>query len=533
MRISNRTFVISGGSSGLGLATVQELLRCNAYVAVLDLSPISAELVSDETCSSDDTSQNPRVLYIETDVTQEDRVESAVDRVVEWTKSTGAYLGGVINGAGIALAELTINRQGEPHSTRTWERVLGINLTGTFYLTRLVAKHLVTVPREYELEETAREREEEGMTMKGSDGERGVIVMIASTVAYEGQAGQIAYAASKGAIRSMTLPMARDMSRYGVRVVTIAPGPFKTPMTGQFSQSMTDRLEKEAVLFPKRYGMPEEFAATRFLAFSFTRTAPLTISMAVSAPPNSSGISVPPPTQNPPTLAEVGDAQHYLDNLLRVEAASSNMQTPTNVEVGGATLYVHEVATKCAPQIAAPPWFDPIAAQLIQLTNNLDNLNNTVNNLSNNYNTLSDNYNNLNNIVNHPTNNHNHLNNTVNNLNNNYNNLNNTVNNLSDTVTNLEGTVNARFTGLERSMAILQNFTKGYGLLTPFNNILNDAGAPLPLPPITCAGDLANLSDADVRIWFIYYFPDRTLTGTSHVEKKAVIGRYIGCSVEM
>ncbi|KAJ3865341.1 hypothetical protein EV359DRAFT_72474 [Lentinula novae-zelandiae] len=89
--------------------------------------------------------------------------------------------------------------------------------------------------------------------MKVSDGERGVIVMIASTVAYEGQAGQIAYAASKGAIRSMTLPMARDMSRYGVRVVTIAPGPFKTPMT---------RLEKEAVLFPKRYGMPEEFAAT-------------------------------------------------------------------------------------------------------------------------------------------------------------------------------------------------------------------------------------------------------------------------------
>ncbi|KAJ3875261.1 3-hydroxyacyl-CoA dehydrogenase [Lentinula edodes] len=263
MRISNRTFVISGGSSGLGLATVQELLRCNAYVAVLDLSPISAEPVSDvETCSSDDMSQNPRVLYIETDVTQEDRVESAVDRIVEWTKSTGAHLGGVINGAGIALAELTINRRGEPHSTRTWDRVLGINLTGTFYLTRLVAKHLVTVPREYELEEIAREREEDRMTMKVSDGERGVIVMIASTVAYEGQAGQIAYAASKGAIRSMTLPMARDMSRYGVRVVTIAPGPFKTPMTGQFSQSMTDRLEKEAVLFPKRYGMPEEFAAT-------------------------------------------------------------------------------------------------------------------------------------------------------------------------------------------------------------------------------------------------------------------------------
>ncbi|KAJ4470160.1 3-hydroxy-acyl-CoA-dehydrogenase [Lentinula aciculospora] len=241
MKISNRTFVISGGSSGLGLATVDDLLQCNAYVAVLDISPIPSP-VADERFKS-------RVLYVQTDVTQEDQVESAVDRVVEWTKSTGAYLGGVINAAGIAVAGLTVNRQGQPHSTRTWDRVLGVNLTGTFHVTRLVAKHLVTVPREYELSD-------------GIDGERGVIVMISSTVAYEGQAGQIAYAASKGAIRSMTLPMARDMSRYGVRVVSLAPGPFETPMTGQFSRTMTDRLGNEALLFPKRYGMPEEFAAT-------------------------------------------------------------------------------------------------------------------------------------------------------------------------------------------------------------------------------------------------------------------------------
>ncbi|KAJ3929854.1 MAG: hypothetical protein NXY57DRAFT_1014889 [Lentinula lateritia] len=263
--------------------------------------------------------------------------------------------------------------------------------------------------------------------------------------------------------------------------------------------------------------------------------------MAVPAPPNASGIFVPPPTQNPPTLAEVGDAQHYLDNLLRVQAASSNMQPPTNVEVGAATLYVHEVAIKCAPQIAAPPWLAPIAAQLIHLTTNVDNLNNTVNNLSDNYNklnnTVNNNYNNLNNAVdnlnntvNNLSDNYNNLNNTVNN---NYNNLNNAVNNLSNTVTNLEATVDARFTGLERSMAILQNSTKAYGLVTPYNNILNDAGAPLPLSPITCAGDLANLSDADIRTWFIYYFPNRTLSGTSHTEKKVEIGRYIGCSVGM
>ncbi|KAJ3767710.1 hypothetical protein FB446DRAFT_315671 [Lentinula raphanica] len=177
----------------------------------------------------------------------------------------------------------------------------------------MVAKHLVTVPREYELPKAEGDIGKDDATV--TDGERGVIIMVASTVAYEGQAGQIAYAASKGAIRSMTLPMARDMSRYGVRVVSIAPGPFKTPMTGmsfhtcilsvisitgllglpagttsdhspdatpcgilhfevsicssffcippgQFSRTMTDRLEKEAVLFPKRYGTPDEFAAT-------------------------------------------------------------------------------------------------------------------------------------------------------------------------------------------------------------------------------------------------------------------------------
>ncbi|KAJ3820400.1 hypothetical protein F5880DRAFT_964739 [Lentinula raphanica] len=106
----------------------------------------------------------------------------------------------------------------------------------------MVAKHLVTVPREYELPKA-----------EGDIGKDDATVT---------DAGQIAYAASKGAIRSMTLPMARDMSRYGVRVVSIAPGPFKTPMTGQFSRTMTDRLEKEAVLFPKRYGTPDEFAAT-------------------------------------------------------------------------------------------------------------------------------------------------------------------------------------------------------------------------------------------------------------------------------
>ncbi|EEB94191.1 hypothetical protein MPER_07034, partial [Moniliophthora perniciosa FA553] len=95
-----------------------------------------------------------------------------------------------------------------------------------------------------------------------ADAERGVIVMISSTVAYEGLVGQIAYAASKGAIRSMTLPMARDLARYNVRVVTLAPGPFTTPMTGQFTPKVTEGLHRDAVLYPRRYGKAEEFAHT-------------------------------------------------------------------------------------------------------------------------------------------------------------------------------------------------------------------------------------------------------------------------------
>lgn len=139
-----------------------------------------------------------------------------------------------------------------------------MNLTGTFNLTRLAVKHLINVPAE-----------------EGADGERGVIIMVGSTVAVsfpcpskapisflpsttqnEGQQGQIAYAASKGAIRSMTLPMARDLSRHSIRVVTISPSPFITPMTSQFTPATAHNIQSQGLLFPKRYGLPCEFAKT-------------------------------------------------------------------------------------------------------------------------------------------------------------------------------------------------------------------------------------------------------------------------------
>ncbi|KAJ7574344.1 3-hydroxyacyl-CoA dehydrogenase [Mycena floridula] len=233
MKIENRTFIISGGASGLGLATAKELLKAGAFVAIFDRadsSPIENE---------------PRSLHVKVDVVHIDQIESGIERTMAWTKETRASLGGVINCAGIGSPELTIDVKGKPHSVEPWNRHIAVNLSGTFHLTRLAAKHLVNVPRE-----------------SGVDGERGAIIMVSSSVASEGQAGQVAYAATKGGIESMTLPMARDFARHGVRVVTIAPSLFISPLSSTIAPKFTTKLISNAMLYPKRYGNPEDFAAT-------------------------------------------------------------------------------------------------------------------------------------------------------------------------------------------------------------------------------------------------------------------------------
>ncbi|KAF8074600.1 3-hydroxy-acyl-CoA-dehydrogenase [Lyophyllum atratum] len=234
MKIDNRTFIVSGGCSGLGLATVKDLLEGNAYVAVLDVSPLPAVLPLSTRC-----------IFVKTDVRDVGQVEAAVKRVVEWTRETGAELGGVINSAGLGRNELLINAKGKPHGTDVWDLTMGVNVAGTFHLTRLALEHLVRVKPE-----------------DTPDGERGVIILVASEAAFEGQPGQTAYAASKGAIRSMALPMARDLARHHVRVVAIAPGPFTTPLTGSLSNKVQGALNSAAVLYPKRFGTPGEFAKT-------------------------------------------------------------------------------------------------------------------------------------------------------------------------------------------------------------------------------------------------------------------------------
>ncbi|KAJ7498053.1 3-hydroxyacyl-CoA dehydrogenase [Mycena galericulata] len=233
MKLAGRTFIVSGGSSGLGLATVEDLISANAYISILDRSPPPAELPTS------------RVKFFETDITKVEEIERAVDGTVEWTVVTEAPLGGVINCAGVGTAAKIIDVDNEPHSLDLWDFTLAVNLTGTFNLTRLALRHLVKVAPE-----------------DGPDGERGVIVLVSSAAAFEGQPGQTAYAATKGAMRSMALPMARDLSRHAVRAVTVAPGVFKSNMTDLMSEKTRRSLTNEGIAYPRRFGQPHEFAQT-------------------------------------------------------------------------------------------------------------------------------------------------------------------------------------------------------------------------------------------------------------------------------
>ena len=235
----------------MGLATVQDLLSQKAYIAILDHSAPPAGLVSS------------RVKYFKTDITDVAQIDGAVEGTVEWTKDTGAVLGGVINCAGVGIAAKIIDAHGEPHPLDLWNFAIDVNLTGSFNLSRLALKHLVKVAPE-----------------EGSDGERGVVIFVASAAAvsvrspvvngptltfrpkFEGQPGQTAYSATKGALRSMTLPMARDLARHAVRVVTIAPGVFDSSMTANFPAKTRRSLENEGIVYPKRFGQPVEFART-------------------------------------------------------------------------------------------------------------------------------------------------------------------------------------------------------------------------------------------------------------------------------
>lgn len=228
MQIEGKVFLVSGGASGLGAATAQMLIDAGASVMLVD---VNAEALGAQV---EKLGGNARASV--SDITQESAVQAAVDAAV----SAFGQINGVINCAGIVGAEKILGKEG-PHGLDSFSRVINVNLIGSFNLLRLAAVAIA--------ESTA-----------DAGGERGVIINTASVAAYDGQIGQAAYAASKGAIVSLTLPAARELARYGIRVMTIAPGIFETPMMAGMTPQVRESLSA-GVPFPPRLGKPEEYAA--------------------------------------------------------------------------------------------------------------------------------------------------------------------------------------------------------------------------------------------------------------------------------
>lgn len=227
MEIKDRVFVVTGGGSGLGAATAALLVARGGKVLLADVNAQTGHKVEAEL--------GERVRFVQTDVTSDESARAAF----EVARSMGP-LRGLVNCAGIAPAEKVVGKQGA-HRLDSFARTISINLVGSFNMIRLAAEIM-----------SASEAEE--------NGERGVIVNTASVAAYDGQIGQAAYAASKGGIVSMTLPIARELARSGIRVMTIAPGIMETPMLLGMPAEVQQALGS-MVPFPSRLGKPAEYAA--------------------------------------------------------------------------------------------------------------------------------------------------------------------------------------------------------------------------------------------------------------------------------
>jgi NAD(P)-dependent dehydrogenase (short-subunit alcohol dehydrogenase family) len=229
MQIAGSVFIVTGGASGLGAATTRMLVEAGAQVVLADVNRAAGEALAAELGAT--------VRFAPTDVTKEADGAAAV----ALAQSAFGGLHGLANCAGIAHGEKVVGRDG-PHALASFTRVVMVNLVGTFNMIRLATAAMVkNAPNE--------------------GGERGVVVCTASVAAFDGQVGQAAYAASKAGIAGMTLPLARDLARNGVRVVTIAPGLFHTPMMDGLPQEVQDSLGA-SVPFPSRLGRPAEYAQT-------------------------------------------------------------------------------------------------------------------------------------------------------------------------------------------------------------------------------------------------------------------------------
>ena len=225
MQIKNSVFLVTGGASGLGAATARMAAENGGKVVIADLQPETGEKLAREL--------NGR--FIKCDVTSEADASAAVALALK--EFGGLHV--LVNCAGIAHAERTLGKEA-PHDLGRFQKVVNVNVIGTFNMTRLAADAMAKAS-------------------PNAAGERGVIVNTASVAAFDGQIGQAAYSASKGAIVGMTLPIARDLSRNGIRVCSIAPGIFETPMLAGLPQDAQDSLGRQ-VPFPSRLGRPAEYA---------------------------------------------------------------------------------------------------------------------------------------------------------------------------------------------------------------------------------------------------------------------------------
>ena len=230
MNIQGQAAIVTGGASGLGAQTARELAKRGAKVAVLDRNADGAKALAAEIGG----------IGIGCDITSSDSVTAALATARE-AHGVARIL---MNIAGIGTAKRVIGKDGTPMPLEDFRRVVEVNLIGTFNVIRLAAAEIVKL---------------EPLTDDANSGERGVIVNTASVAAFDGQVGQEAYAASKGGVVSLTLPLARDLAQFGVRVVTIAPGLFLTPLMAELPQAVQESLAA-SIPFPKRLGKPEEFA---------------------------------------------------------------------------------------------------------------------------------------------------------------------------------------------------------------------------------------------------------------------------------
>ena len=228
MFIENKVFVITGAGSGLGAAVARMAVAAGAKAVLVDLNETAGHAFSDELGIA--------TTFVKADVTSAEQGAAAVQTALDLF----GRLDVAVNCAGVAPGERIVGRDG-PHALDSFARTVSINLIGTFNILRLAADAMAKNP-------------------PGEGGERGLIVNTASVAAFDGQIGQAGYAASKGGVAAMTLPAARELARFGIRVMTIAPGIFKTPMMAGMSQEVQDSLGA-AVPFPPRLGEPAEYAA--------------------------------------------------------------------------------------------------------------------------------------------------------------------------------------------------------------------------------------------------------------------------------